>query len=255
MYKLVLVDDEAFVLNNISCAFDWKTMGFEVVGTFTNANDTLEYLKKDKADVVITDINMPNKNGTKLAEEIRKNYPDTVVVFMSGHKLFDYAMQGINVGVFAYMVKPVSFTEIEKLCVRLKNELDTLRLGDNTETALHHVISGFSNVDDDDIIEKIVSYIDKYYMNKLSLLEVASSVYMSKYHFCRYFKSRIGMNFIDYLNKIRIEQAIRLLHEPNQKINEICSMVGYSNYKYFFKLFKAQTGMTPREYRMRNYGG
>jgi len=472
MYKLVLVDDEITALNNIACAFDWESMGFELAAKFSLVDDTLDWLKNNRADVVITDINMPCKNGVQLAAEIRKDCPSTFIVFLSGHKDFDYAMQGMNAGVFSYLLKPVSFAEVEEICKKLKNELNAQNINNMRETApmvlqravsdfyhgrqdkqdgqnlyeafvkegidpdaalvvslevsipileqylektwkydrarlytaignqaslenflllpvstafdkikyvavtaSHHTsdstaeIHSFVNIfenncrdnlnlplnisigqicvgifnyvkaeslmrraqaeatallklvmegktkkvndvlsgiqeDNDDFIRavtiafnehlmrntqieiinigdaqmdcletavnkalshfnsddslndyvvgKVVNYIKTHYMGKISLLEIASSVYMSEYHFCRFFKKKMGLNFVDYLNKIRIEQAQKLLRQTDLKVNEICTMVGYSSLKYFFKLFKSQTSMTPREYRLHN---
>lgn len=102
---------------------------------------------------------------------------------------------------------------------------------------------------ENDVLKGAIRYIDEHYMEKISLSEVASSVYLSEYHFCRIFKRTVGTNFVDYLNKIRIEKAQTLLVKSDMKINEIYSAVGYSGLKYFHKKFKEITGMTPQEYR------
>lgn len=107
------------------------------------------------------------------------------------------------------------------------------------------------NSEDDEkgIFKNVIAYIDEHYMEKLSLDEVADSVFMSKYHFCRVFKRIMKINFVDYLNKVRIEKAQKLLAETDMKINEIYSAVGYSGLKYFHKKFKQITGLTPQGYR------
>ena len=63
------------------------------------------------------------------------------------------------------------------------------------------------------------------------------------------FKQKTGMKFIDYLNEVRIEKSKELLKDSNRKMYQISKAVGYDNPKYFFRIFKKKTGMTPEQYR------
>jgi len=66
-----------------------------------------------------------------------------------------------------------------------------------------------------------------------------------------FFKEQTGENFIDYLNKVRIEKAKELLKDSSMSLSEIASQVGYSNAGYFNRIFKKIVGITPGQYRNR----
>jgi len=68
----------------------------------------------------------------------------------------------------------------------------------------------------------------------------------------RLFKEKTGENFSDYLVKVRMEKALKLLEEPRYKVYEVGYEIGYKSTKYFYKLFKQYYGCTPTEYR-KNY--
>lgn len=98
-------------------------------------------------------------------------------------------------------------------------------------------------------IELAKQYIDKNYMTDIYLNDVADYVSLNPVYFSRFFKKHTGERFIDYLCKIRIEYAILLLKDPQNKAYEICNLVGYQSKKHFYKLFRQYTGYTPIEYR------
>jgi len=104
----------------------------------------------------------------------------------------------------------------------------------------------------DTIIEKAKKYIDENYDQDISLEDIADYVYLHHAYFSRIFKEHVGENFSDYLTKVRIENAIRLLKENKYKTYEISEKIGYKSSKYFARVFKKVTGFTPREY-IRHY--
>ena len=101
------------------------------------------------------------------------------------------------------------------------------------------------------IVNRAMSYVNEHYAEKLTLQQLADYLYISTWHLCRVFKKCTNMNFVDILNKIRIEHAKRYLKETNLKIYEISRNVGYSDIAYFSKVFRAMTGMSPKQYRER----
>ncbi|UJF32461.1 AraC family transcriptional regulator [Paenibacillus hexagrammi] len=98
-------------------------------------------------------------------------------------------------------------------------------------------------------IKPVLSYIRENYKERLPLGELAALVAMSEGHFCRFFKSIVKKTPVEYINSLRIEQAIRCLENPHTKIIDIASEVGFESPSYFIKTFKALKGMTPTDYR------
>ncbi|MDY3919948.1 MAG: response regulator [Candidatus Limivivens sp.] len=105
----------------------------------------------------------------------------------------------------------------------------------------------------DSIIKKAKSYIQEHFDRDISLDDVSREVNISPYYFSKIFKEESGENFIEYLTRIRIEKAKEMLENPSLSIKEVSAMSGYADPNYFSRLFKKQTDMTPREYKMR-YG-
>lgn len=91
-------------------------------------------------------------------------------------------------------------------------------------------------------------YIQQHYSEDISLESCATYVGISYTHLSRTFKKEFGVNFVEYLNQIRIQKAQSLLVSPNNSIKECAKMVGFHNYSYFFKVFKQNVGMTPNEF-------
>ncbi len=98
-------------------------------------------------------------------------------------------------------------------------------------------------------IDCALKYIEENYKKDLSVDRVSNYICMSPNYFSSLFKSKTGCSFTSYLQKIRVEKSKQLLSDPKNKIFEIAEMVGFVNNKYFFKIFKKETGLTPGEYR------
>jgi len=99
-------------------------------------------------------------------------------------------------------------------------------------------------------IAQIKEYISKNYKNELlSVKDISSHVFLSVSYVCTFFKNETGKTLNQYLTEYRMERAKELLADPQYKISEISSMVGYSDGNYFGKSFKKYTGLTPSEYR------
>jgi two-component system response regulator YesN len=99
------------------------------------------------------------------------------------------------------------------------------------------------------IISKSKEFIEINYKKDISLDDVSRVVDVSPYYFSKLFKEETGENFIEYLTRIRIEQAKKLLQNRDMSIKNVCSDTGYSDPNYFSRIFKKLVGVTPTEYR------
>ncbi|WP_337099741.1 response regulator transcription factor [Paenibacillus sp. YIM B09110] len=99
------------------------------------------------------------------------------------------------------------------------------------------------------LIAKAMEFIKLHYLEELTLQDVADSIHVSKSYLSNLFKKQSGHNFIDYVIELRLHEAKRLLMQNEIKIYEVAERSGFNDVKYFSKLFKKMTGMTPVEYR------
>ncbi len=103
-----------------------------------------------------------------------------------------------------------------------------------------------------EMIGKAIEYMKSNFQHNVSLDDVSRVVNVSSYYFSKVFKESMKENFIDYLTKLRIEEAKRLLGEKQLSVKEICVEVGYGDPNYFSRIFKKYEGITPTEYRENN---
>lgn len=99
------------------------------------------------------------------------------------------------------------------------------------------------------LFESILDYIRQNYNKDISRETVASEVYITPGYLSLLFKQQLKSSFLDFLHKVRIEQACLLLKDPGKRIADIAFQVGYNDEKYFFQVFKKYMGMTPKQFR------
>ena len=99
------------------------------------------------------------------------------------------------------------------------------------------------------VIKKARDYIQEHQGEKLSLGQVARAVNMSTFYFCKTFKKITGINFTDYLSRVRIEKSKNLLLNPNLRVSEIAFEVGFQSLTHFNRVFKKILGQSPTDYR------
>ncbi len=99
------------------------------------------------------------------------------------------------------------------------------------------------------VITRAKQFIKEHQTEDLSLGQVAKAVNTSSFYFCKMFKRFTGINFTDYLSRLRIEQARNLLLNPNLRISEIAYEVGFQSLTHFNRVFKKIIGQSPTEYR------
>ncbi|MGO4108113.1 response regulator [Paenibacillus sp. YAF4_2] len=139
MYKLLLVDDEPEVTEGLMMEIDWESCGFSEVKTASNGKEAMELVEKMEPDVLITDISMPYMNGLELSDWVKKMYPITRVVILTGHDEFEYAKQAINLQVEAYVLKPFSGQQLTETVLEVKRRMDEERkMRNNIELLQEH---------------------------------------------------------------------------------------------------------------------
>lgn len=99
------------------------------------------------------------------------------------------------------------------------------------------------------VITRAKDYINEHQSDDLSLGEVANAVHTSTYYFCKIFKKATGINFTDYVSRVRIEKSKNLLLNPNLRVSEIAFEVGFQSLTHFNRVFKKILGQSPTEYR------
>jgi len=95
----------------------------------------------------------------------------------------------------------------------------------------------------------VASHIETHFRESLTLAELSARVHLSGPHLSRCFGKKMGMSLVDYIHRVRSEEACRLLRYTVEPVTTIASRVGYAEVAYFSRRFRAQTGHSPRQYR------
>ncbi len=132
-----------------------------------------------------------------------------------------------------------------------KNEIELISWGKKQIAILIRFIQnhGKLTTGNESIIDKLKAFIQENYAHDISLSEAAERVYLNPIYISRIFKEKTGQTFTEYLSNVRIEAAVELLKHSDLYVYEICERVGYHNLKYFYKIFRKMTGLSPSEYR------
>jgi AraC-like DNA-binding protein len=105
------------------------------------------------------------------------------------------------------------------------------------------------NNSNNQIIDKVLDFISINYAKNIRLEELSMMAFLSPSHFCRKFKEYTGVTISEYTQKVRIDEACRLLRKTDNKVVDIALQVGYNDIKYFNEVFKRYIGFTPGQYR------
>ena len=132
MLKVFLVEDEVVMRNGIKNNIPWEQEGFEFAGEASDGELAYPLIKKEKPDILITDIRMPFMDGLELSRLVKKELPQIKIIILSGYNEFDYAKKAINIGVTDYLLKPISSAKlleaVKKVADMIEKEQDNARL-------------------------------------------------------------------------------------------------------------------------------
>lgn len=107
--KILLIDDEEVFLNTLLERL--TSRGFEVQGV-TSGEKGLDIMSGQSFDVVVLDFRMPNLSGLEVLQVIKKRWPETEVIMLTGHASAKAGIEGINLGAFDYLIKPAPVEEL-----------------------------------------------------------------------------------------------------------------------------------------------
>ena len=114
MYKVMIVDDEDLIRDDLAHLISSDSTNLDLVYSAFDGLDALEHISEYMPDLVITDIRMPEIDGLELIERAKELYPNIIFIILSGYSDFDYAQKAIKFGVKDYLLKPVSEEDLHQ---------------------------------------------------------------------------------------------------------------------------------------------
>ena len=122
MKKIIIVEDEFRIRNGLSTLINKLDMGCKVIGEAENGFEGLKMISDMEPEVVITDIKMPKMDGLSMIRQAKEMGASCDFIILSGYAEFEYAQQGIQLGVMDYLLKPASVSDVKELLNKLNEE-------------------------------------------------------------------------------------------------------------------------------------
>ncbi|WNS46416.1 response regulator [Paenibacillus sp. MMS20-IR301] len=127
MYRVLIIDDEEPLREAINILGDWEGIGVSEVLEATNGKMGLEMLRREKFDLVLVDMKMPELSGAELLQIAEQEFPDSLLIVISGYNDFEYTRQAIRSKVVDYLLKPVNRTDLNNALRKAVGVLDAKR--------------------------------------------------------------------------------------------------------------------------------
>ena len=249
MYKIVIADDEATIRNGLSRLIASYQMGLSVAASAGDGEEALAAVRRFRPQLLLIDINMPRMNGLEAIREIRRLDPEIKILILSGYDDFSYAQQAMEYGVSAYLLKPVDFHAFRGV---LQAAMDSY--GRRAWELSRLKEEGALPAADSDLPGRLLSYLQlNHTKNALTLQATAERFHVSPSYVTKIIRQKTGVPFTDYVNRLRLVSAQALLNDEalSLTVGEVAEAVGYSSQNYFCRVFKAETGLTPNQWRSR----
>jgi signal transduction histidine kinase/DNA-binding response OmpR family regulator/ABC-type sugar transport system substrate-binding protein len=231
--KILVVDDVPAILEMHARIVEAQSSSYRVLRA-RNGRDALEIIRRERPDLVLLDLMMPELDGFGVLEAMREDKvsSDIPVIVLTGQVLTEEDMARLNRGVAKVLGKGLFSVE------------ETLG---HVETTLMR--RARLCTDTQQIVRKAMAYVHTHYTEQISLTDIAAYVGLSEQHLIRSFRSEIGITPIDYLKRYRIGQAKALLEEGSKSVTEVAAEVGFSTSSYFARVFRGEVGVSPSVYR------
>lgn len=251
MYRVLLVEDEEMILKNLQFMIDWDGLDCVVIATAENGRDGAQKILSYRPDLVITDIRMPYVGGLEMVEQTR----DQVIyetILLTGYGEFSYAKKAIALDVFQYLLKPVDPDELRQAVEKARQRVDERKRVREWESSGQEPRPLLQLPQEEtrpaSRTERMIRYIQENYQKKITIQQLSEEMDLSVSYLHSKFKASTGYTFNDFLNRYRVQQAVRYMRESNMKIYEIAEAVGIPDYKYFNLVFKKYIGVSPSQF-------
>ena len=215
-----------------------------------NGEEALEKLKDNEVDIIVTDVMMPVMDGIKLCKNVKQNIRTChiPVIILSAKSEVKDQMEGLQMGADDYIPKPFSLailtTKIQNMMRTRRRMLE--RYSKSLEVEPEKITF---NAMDEALLKRAVAIVEKNMDNiEFSTDEFAREMNMSRSNLHLKLKAITGESTIDFIRKIRFNEAAKLLKDGRYTIAEVSTMVGFNTPSYFATSFKKYFGCLPTEY-------
>ena len=246
--EIVIVEDEEDIQDYLKAQLssDFK------IRTYPNGKVALNEILKNKPDLIISDIMMPEMDGTTLCAKLKSNINtnDVPIILLTAKSREEDQLEGLQTGADAYILKPFNMDILRRTIINLLTMRRTLKNKfTGKESQEEKVEQRKIQTPDDALMQRVMEVINENIGDSdLSVDMIAQKVGISRVHLHRKMKELTNQTPHSFIRNIRLQQAAKLLKNGKQSITEVMYACGFSNSASFSTMFKNLYGCSPREY-------
>lgn len=246
--EIVIVEDEEDIQDYLKAqlANDFK------IRTYPNGKVALNEILKNKPDLIISDVMMPEMDGTTLCTKLKANINtnDVPIILLTAKSREEDQLEGLQTGADAYILKPFNMEILRRTIINLLTMRRTLKNKfTGKESQEEKVEQRKIQTPDDALMQRVMEVINENISDSdLSVDMIAQKVGISRVHLHRKMKELTNQTPHSFIRNIRLQQAAKLLKDGKQSITDVMYICGFSNSASFSTMFKNLYGCSPREY-------
>ena len=246
--EIVIVEDEEDIQDYLKAqlASDFK------IRTYPNGKVALNEILKNKPDLIISDVMMPEMDGTTLCTKLKANINtnDVPIILLTAKSREEDQLEGLQTGADAYILKPFNMDILRRTIINLLTMRRTLKNKfTGKESQEEKVEQRKIQTPDDALMQRVMEVINENIGDSdLSVDMIAQKVGISRVHLHRKMKELTNQTPHSFIRNIRLQQAAKLLKDGKQSITDVMYICGFSNSASFSTMFKNLYGCSPREY-------
>ena len=251
--RLVIVEDDDEIRDYLQNELGQQYQ----VTACTNGKEALSEVLRSGADLVVSDVMMPEMDGNQLCAKLKMN-PNTnfiPVILLTAKNRDEDKLEGLETGADAYIVKPFNMDILRRTIANLLNSHRLLRLKYERNDVLEEQVDEVKiKSPDEKLLDRVMATINAHLNDSdLSIDMIADEVGISRVHLHRKMKELTGQTPHDFIRNIRLKRAAYLLTGQGVNVTEVMYACGFSNSASFSTVFKKFYGASPREY-MKEHG-
>ena len=230
---------------------------FEVAHT-SRLERAAEEIARLSPAVLSFDFDHPDQSSLQLMQSIKRTHPKLPILMLTLDHSESLAIWAFRARVWNFLVKPVvpeEFAENLDALARIGNRASPPRVAQLLPAAIPNDLPAQPIDVRIAQLQPAVDYIKQHYHEKVSASAAAQSCGLTRFEFSRRFSATFGTTFRDYLMRVRIMEARRMLTEGSSSVTDVAYSVGFNDGSHFAHLFRRHTGLLPSDYLLGKSSG
>ena len=250
-YIVLYIEDNEELLDFVSHKLSVDYMVYTSDGT-----NAIERALEIIPDIIICDLNLPEKNGFQISETLKKDLRTShipIIILTASDDQESY-IKALDCGADIFLTKPFDLKVLKQSIKSLLFNREKLRF--YYSNSIVNIVNNDEvsfGISEQDFLRKLNEYIEQNLHNSdYTVEDLARSLTISRVQLYRKVKAILGIGVSEHINNIRLEKSKELLLKSKQNISEVAYAVGFSSLYYFSNVFKNKYGISPKDFRTSN---